>query len=147
MSDEPSMADLRAEAKGLEIAVPFGTTKVQLGELVAAKRAELDAASPVEEAASEPTDQAADASETDTAADAAAASPADDAESADADAEELDELEAEPGDRVVIARTDDRGTWWCPICDHSQTGLVRACGNCGAARDGDVVVAPTAWKG
>ncbi len=30
-------------------------------------------------------------------------------------------------------------SWWCPICDHSQTKLVTTCGGCGARRDGDTV--------
>lgn len=46
------------------------------------------------------------------------------------------------GDRVPITKTNALGHWWCPICDHSATGLVLDCRGCGAVRDGEEVVAP-----
>lgn len=46
------------------------------------------------------------------------------------------------GDRVPIHRTNALGHWWCPVCDHSATGLVNECRGCGAVRDGDEVIAP-----
>jgi hypothetical protein len=57
-----------------------------------------------------------------------------------------EELEAardfDPGDRVQVTRTNGKGAWWCPICDHSNHSLMRECGGCSAARDEDEVIAP-----
>lgn len=54
-----------------------------------------------------------------------------------------EELEAakdfDAGDRVAIARTNGKGAWWCPVCDHSNHSLLRECGGCGAVKDGDEV--------
>jgi hypothetical protein len=57
-----------------------------------------------------------------------------------------EELEAakdfDTGDRVAVTRTNGKGAWWCPICDHSNHSLMRECGGCGAVQEDDEVVAP-----
>lgn len=41
--------------------------------------------------------------------------------------------------RRPIERVNAAGSWWCPFCDHSQTGDFEKCQGCGAVRDGDEV--------
>lgn len=50
--------------------------------------------------------------------------------------------EADDTDDPNTVKREQAGTWWCPLCDHSQMLPLMVCGGCGAVRDGDTVTAP-----